>query len=80
MESLGAQIPFESINEPGTYVCNWSGHLLRIPPDAIKTGRSPLVSITATESLFVTKVSNDPFVQLSKARTTAANCDLPVRF
>ena len=23
-------IPWDNINEPGTYVCNWSGHLLRV--------------------------------------------------
>ncbi len=29
----GTSIPFESIQEPGAYICTWSGHLLRIPED-----------------------------------------------
>jgi len=79
-KSWGMQVPFDSINDSGTYVCNWSGHLLRVPDDAIKPGRSPLMSICGAETLFVTKISDDPFVAISKARLLAANCDLMVNF
>ena len=79
-KGIGMQIPFEGINDPGCYVCNWSGHLLRVPEDSIKPGRSPLMLIKGTEPLFVTKISNDPFVSVSKARQVAADCDLPVNF
>lgn len=78
--NLGTQIRFDSINEPGCYVCNWSGHLLRVPDDGIKPGRSPLLSIMGTEPLFTTKISGDPYVAVSKARILAANCDLNVNF
>jgi len=77
---FGTQIPFESISESGCYVCNWSGHLIRVPDDAVKPGRSPLLSIKATEPLFVTKISNDPYVPVSKARMLAADCDVVVNF
>jgi len=77
---FGTQVPFESINEPGCYVCNWSGHLLRVPEDAIKPGRSPLICITGINPLFVTKICNDPFIPVNKARILAADCDLPVVF
>jgi hypothetical protein len=77
---FGTQVPFEAINEPGCYVCNWSGHLIRVPDDAIKPGRSPLLSIRGTEQLFVTRISHDPFIPLSKARMLAADCDTPVNF
>ena len=79
-EGCGTQVPFEAINECGTYVCNWSGHLLRVPEDAIKPGRSPLLSIKATETLFVTKISNDPYIPVSKARMCAADWDTLVNF
>ena len=79
-KGLGTQVPFEGINEPGCYVCNWSGHLLRVPDDAIKPGRSPLMLIKGNETLFVTKVSVDPFCPVSKARTVAADCDVCVNF
>ena len=77
---FGMQIPFESINEPGSYICNWSGHLLRVPDDAVKLGRSPVISLKAIEPLFVTKISGDPYIQVTKARLLAADCDVTVNF
>ena len=79
-KGFGTQTPFESLNEPGCYICNWSGHLLRVPEDAIKPGRSPLISIRGRENLFVTKISTDPYVPVSKARMLAADCDVSVNF
>ncbi len=79
-KGCGAQVPFESINEPGCFVCNWTGHLVRVPEDAIKPGRSPLMSITGTEPLFVTKISCDPYLTISKARMLAADYDVAVNF
>ena len=76
----GMQVPFEAIDTPGTYVCNWDGHLLRIPEDAIKPGRSPLMNLIGKRPLFVSKISGDPFIQVSKARIIAANYDVPVNF
>lgn len=79
-KGIGTQLAFENINEPGCYICNWSGHLLRMPEDSIKLGRSPLMAITGREPLFVTKICDDPFLALSKARSVAADCDLAVNF
>lgn len=79
-KGYGTQVLFSQINEPGTYVCNWSGHLLRVPEDSIALGRSPLMTITAQEDLFVTKISDNPFVPVSKARLLAAENDLLVNF
>ncbi len=73
-------IPFASICEPGAYVCNWSGHLLRVPQDAVTAGRSPLIDIVGPDGLFVTKICNDPFVPVTKARLLACNCDMAVNF
>ena len=33
--SPGVSIPFDSIRSPGAYVCNWNGHLLRVPETAL---------------------------------------------
>lgn len=77
---FGTQVPFEAINAPGCYVCHWSGHLVRVPDNAIKPGRSPLLSIKGTEPLFVTFLSADPYVPVSKARMLAADCDVVVNF
>ncbi len=76
----GTIVPFDQINEPGCYVCNWSGHLCRVPDDAIAPGRSPLLNIVGQDPLFVTKISDNPFIPVTKARLLAANCDLDVSF
>jgi len=76
----GTTIRFENIQEPGCYVCNWSGHLLRVPGDAIAPGRSPLVSLTGNGPLFVTKISENPFIPVTKAKMIASNFDCNVNF
>lgn len=73
--------PWDQIPTPGTYVCNWSGHLLRIPNEAynnLNTGTT--INLIGTEPLYVTKLSDDPFLTINKARLTASNLDIPVNF
>ncbi len=62
------QVCCGDINESGTYIANWSGHLLRIPEDAVKQGRSPVIELLGKEPMVVTKLSDDPFLTISKAR------------
>ena len=76
----GQTLPWSRICEPGCYVCNWSGHLLRVPDDAIAPGRSPLINMVGCEPLFVTKISNNPFVSVTKAKLLACNADVHVNF
>lgn len=79
-EHTGACIPFDCINEPGAYICSWSGHLLRVPEDGVTPGRSPMLNIVGSEPLYVTKISDNPFITLTKARLLACNFDLNVCF
>jgi hypothetical protein len=78
--TVGATLPFESIQEPGCYICNWTGHLLRVPQDGVAPGRSPLLNIIGTEPLVVTKISENPYLTLTKAKMIAANIDVNVNF
>lgn len=78
--SCGAVFPFEHINEPGSYICQWNGHLLRVPDDGVAAGRSPMLNIVGPEPLFVAKISNNPWIPLTKARMLASNYDLHVNF
>lgn len=61
-------------------ICFRSGHLIRIPDDALAPGRSPLISMVGHERLMVTKISDNPFVPMTKARLLASNLDLHVNF
>jgi len=78
--NTGQVLPFDQINEPGAYICHWSGHLLRIPEDGVSPGRSPMVNFVGNEALFTTKINDNPWITLTKARMLAANCDLNVNF
>jgi hypothetical protein len=80
LQGAGTQVKFANVNEPGTYVSNWTGHLIRIPDEGIQPGRSPLIEIRGKEPMFVTKLCDDPFIPLSKARLIAADLDLNVNF
>ena len=71
---------FDTIDEPGAYVCNWSGHLLRVPPHAVASAGPVTLGWVGREPLTVTKISSNPFITLTKARLLAANHDLEVRF
>lgn len=78
--SVGTTIPYDSVQDPGCYICNWSGHLLRVPEDGVSPGRSPLISIVGSKPLFLTKISDNPFITLTKAKMIAANIDCNVNF
>jgi hypothetical protein len=38
-------LSFNEINEPGCYVMLSTGDLVRVPPEALAPGRSPLITI-----------------------------------
>ena len=73
-------VEFDCISEPGTYVCCWSGHLLRVPDDGVTQGRSPMIDMIGNEPLWVTKISDNPYITRTKARIMASNWDVHVDF
>ena len=73
-------MPLDVLSEPGAYVCNWSGHLLRVRPDAFPGGRPPGLNIVGDRPLTITKISDDPDVVISKAKRLAAFFNLEVKF
>jgi hypothetical protein len=78
--AAGTRMKFECIQDPGCYICNWSGHLLRVPEDGVAPGRSPLVNMVGSDPLYVTKIADNPFITLTKARMLASNIDIAVNF
>ncbi len=80
VSTAGMTLPFANINEPGAYICNWSGHLLRVPEEGVGRGRSPLLDIAGQEPPSVTKIANNPFITVTKARMLAADMDVSVNF
>jgi hypothetical protein len=76
----GTTLPWDGICEPGAYICHWSGHLLRVPEDGVTPGRSPMINVIGPEALYVTKISDNPYITVTKAKLLAANYDLNVNF
>lgn len=71
---------FDQVQSPGAYVFHNTGHLVRVPEDALTLGRSPLVDIVANEPMLVSKISDNPYLPITKARILACDADLPVNF
>jgi hypothetical protein len=74
----GVSIPFDSIRAPGAYVCNWNGHLLRVPEKALVP--DGVINLVGPEPLYVTQISDDPAIPLRSARHAAQDMRLPVAF
>jgi hypothetical protein len=74
------RLPFDEIREPGCYINNATGHLFRVPTEALAHGRSPLIEIVSKEGSMMTKVCDVPWIPISKARQLAADADLYVNF
>ena len=78
--SPGTTIPFDVVSTPGAYICNWSGHLLRVSESAIAPGGSPAIHLVGSEPLTVTKISDDPRVPVRQAKRLAAGFSVQANF
>ncbi len=72
--------PLDKIAEPGAYVCPATGDLIRVVRTGACSDEEGLVKQHGTQAIFVTQVSNDPFIPISRARIAAANLDIEVSF
>jgi hypothetical protein len=71
-----ASIPADNLREPGSYLCLWSGHLLRLPKEPIHPSCFPLVMIEGSGSLLVVRLSSDPHLSANDAREMALELGL----
>jgi len=74
------RVPFSELHEPGCYISNSTGNLFRVPEDALAANRSPLIEIVSNSGTMMTRVSEDPWIPISKARQLAADADLAINF
>ena len=76
----GTTVPLDTVASPGAYVCNWSGHLLRVPVGGLTSGGALALNIVGGQPLTVTKISEDPDLPLAEARGLAWSLGLSVGF
>ena len=72
--------PLGEITEPGAYVCSRTGDLFRVVGRGAFSNEAELIEKHGTEPIYVTRISNDPFIRISQARVAAANMDIEVSF
>ncbi len=53
---------------------------LRMPPEALAAGHSPLITLTSYEEKRLAKLTDSPATPISKLRTIAADNDFFVNF
>ncbi len=70
----------DDIRRPGVYVCRTSGDLLRVPAVGQTTDVGELLEKHGTDSIYVTRISADPFIPITRARLEAANRDIQLNF
>jgi len=78
--SVGVSLPLDALQEPGTYVCNWSGHLLRVPEADRGTARFSGTCGSHAATWTVTRISPDPQISRHEAKSLAERLGLTTRF
>ena len=76
----GTMVPMESIVDPGCYVCNWNGFLLRVEEECLNENGTTTFEVIGNGPLFVTYLSDDPYCEISEARTFASVYGVPAAF
>ena len=75
-----SEFTWENIKQPGSYVERETGHLYRLPAEALLRGSSPVISRLSTNPSTFVKLSDDPNTIVSKLRTIAADADVKPNF
>ena len=71
---------YSDIDQSGLWVNNETGDALRISEESLKASHSPIMDYVSNTNDTFTLVSDDPYCPIGKARSQAANLDLPVNF
>ncbi len=70
----------ERVNKPGAYVCHGTGDLIRVTGSGPTWEDAAPVQGHGNQPMFVTQVSGDPFVPITRARLAAAALDIEINF
>ncbi len=73
-------IPLDEVTDAGAYVSRGSGDLVRVVAAGRPLGAEELLEKHGTAPVYLTQVSTDPFVPITRARMEAANRDIEVNF
>jgi hypothetical protein len=72
---------WDTVKEPGSYVCNETGRLLRVPAAAIKDRHHPVVEFLGPKGpVPVTRLSSDPQLGIAELRKLSERAKVEVQF
>ena len=74
------KVEFNEISEPGTYIFERTGTLVRVGRQALAQGHSPNMTMSNAEGVPCVRIWPDDTIPIDKARHVAANLGLPVEF
>lgn len=76
----GARLALHSVRAPGLYLCEWNGHLLRMPHSTAVDEPDLTFSLIEAGDRTVVKLSENPDLPLPTARHLAENYGLRTTF
>jgi hypothetical protein len=72
---------WDTVNQPGSYVCNDTGRLLRVPAAALKDGNKPIIDFFGPQGpAKVTRISDNPSLPISDLRVLSTNAQIKPQF
>jgi hypothetical protein len=74
------EMSWNQMQQPGSYLILGSGDLVRVPPEGLASGHSPLITVTSSGETRVAKLSDNPAEPISVLRSFAADNDYFVNF
>ena len=75
-----AGVRLATVHQPGTYICDWSGHLLRISDRDARERRFVELVSAVSGPLTVTRISANPRLSRLEARALAGRLGLTANF
>ncbi len=75
-----SEFTWENIKHQGAYIERDTGHLYRVPQEALLRGSSPVIEKLCNNQSTYVKLSDDPNTIVSKLRTIAADADVKPNF
>ena len=74
------EVSWGDLEAPGFYVSRASGNGYRVPAEALIKGASPVIEQVSAQPSRLVKLSDNPFIPLTKARNLAASYNIEPNF
>jgi hypothetical protein len=79
-QQLWTELPWEHVDQPGTYVDVSTGELYRIPQEALLQGSSPVIRKESLRPSRLVQISKNPFITTFQARMLACEHNVQPNF